>query len=91
MSAMIDYLIEAADPQAHLYRVTLKVSRPAAQQRFSLPVWIPGSYMVREFSRHLSRPVARQGPRECRVEPLDKCSWQVHCEGTATLVLSYEV
>jgi predicted metalloprotease with PDZ domain len=35
--------------------------------------------------------VARQGTRDCRVEPLDKCSWQVHCEGTATLVLSYEV
>ena len=88
---MIDYLIEAADPQAHLYRVTLKVPRPAAQQRFSLPVWIPGSYMVREFSRHLSRPVARQGGRECRVEPLDKCSWQVQCAGKATLFLSYEV
>jgi predicted metalloprotease with PDZ domain len=88
---MIDYLIEALDPQAHLYRVTLKVPRPAAQQCVSLPVWIPGSYMVREFSRHLSRPVARQGTRECRVDQLDKCSWQVHCQGAQTLVLSYEV
>ena len=26
----------------------------AAQQRLSLPVWIPGSYLVREFARHLS-------------------------------------
>ena len=34
---------------------------PAALQRLSLPVWIPGSYMVREFSRHLSRLRARQG------------------------------
>ena len=31
-------------------------------------MWIPGSYMVREFSRHLSRLRARQGTRECRVE-----------------------
>ena len=52
---MIDYLIEAAEPQAHRFRVTLKVPRPARAQRLSLPVWIPGSYMVREFSRHLSR------------------------------------
>jgi predicted metalloprotease with PDZ domain len=88
---MIDYLIEAADLQAHLYRITLKVPRPAAQQDLSLPVWIPGSYMVREFSRHLSRLRARQGTRECRVEQLDKCSWTVECRGAATLVLSYEV
>jgi predicted metalloprotease with PDZ domain len=91
MRAMIDYLIEAADPQAHRYRVTLKLPRPEATQRLSLPVWIPGSYMVREFSRHLSRLQARQGTRECRVEPLDKCHWQVACEGAQTLVISYEV
>ncbi len=88
---MIDYLIEAAEPQAHRFRVTLRVPRPAALQRLSLPVWIPGSYMVREFSRHLSRLRARQGTRECRVEQLDKCSWSVECQGAATLVLSYEV
>ncbi len=88
---MIDYLIEASDPQAHLYRVTLKVPRPDPQHCLSLPVWIPGSYMVREFSRHLSRLRARQGTRECRVEQRDKCSWSVECQGSQTLELSYEV
>jgi predicted metalloprotease with PDZ domain len=91
MRAMIDYLIEAAEPQAHRYRVTLKIARPAALQRLSLPVWIPGSYMVREFSRHLSALQASQGARTCPVEPLDKCSWQVRCQGSQTLVLRYEV
>ena len=87
---MIDYLIEVADVHAHLYRVTLKVARPQALQRVSLPVWIPGSYMVREFSRHLSGLRARQGTRSCTVEQLDKCSWQVQCAGAATLTLVYE-
>jgi predicted metalloprotease with PDZ domain len=88
---MIDVLIEAFDRHAHLYRVTLKLPRPAATQRVSLPVWIPGSYMVREFSRHLSRLRAHQGRHECRVEQIDKCSWQVHCQGAQTLVIAYEV
>ena len=56
---MIDYQVEPFDRHAHQYRVTLTVPRPAALQRLSLPVWIPGSYMVREFARHLSR--LRQG------------------------------
>jgi predicted metalloprotease with PDZ domain len=88
---MIDYLVEPADAHAHLFRVTLSISAPAAQQVVSLPVWIPGSYMVREFSRHLSRLRARQGVRECRIEQLDKCRWRVHAEGRRTLTLVYEV
>mgnify|MGYP002146314960 CR=1 FL=1 len=32
----------------------------------SLPVWIPGSYLVREFSRHLSGLEARQGREHAR-------------------------
>ena len=58
---MIHYRIELHDLHAHLYRVTLTVPQPAAEQRLSLPVWIPGSYLVREFARHLSRLEARQG------------------------------
>ena len=88
---MIDYVVEPFDRHAHLYRVTLSVPRPAALQRLSLPVWIPGSYMVREFARHLSRLHATQGGRDCRIEQIDKCSWQVHCEGTQPLVVVCEV
>jgi predicted metalloprotease with PDZ domain len=88
---MIDFLVEVFDRHAHLYRVTLTLPRPAALQRLSLPVWIPGSYMVREFSRHLSKLRARQGTRECHVEQLDKCSWQAHCQGVQALSIVYEV
>jgi predicted metalloprotease with PDZ domain len=45
----LHYAVEAASVHAHLFRVTLTVAQPAAQQQVSLPVWIPGSYLVREF------------------------------------------
>lgn len=82
---MIEYRIEPADPRAHQYRVTLRVPRPAAEQVLSLPVWIPGSYLVREFSRHLSSLQARQGGRALRLEQLDKARWLARCRGTAAL------
>ena len=88
---MITYRIAVADPNAHLYRVTLKVPRPAPEQRLSLPVWIPGSYMVREFARHLSGFEAKQGARLIALQQLDKTTWLARCEGTATLELSYLV
>ncbi len=85
------YRIELADTAAHRYRVTLTLAHPAAEQVFSLPVWIPGSYLVREFAKQLSRLTARQGKRELAVEQLDKASWRVRCSGRAALVLSYDV
>jgi len=85
------YRIELADIPAHRYRVTLTLPAPAAEQDFSLPVWIPGSYLVREFAKHLSGLTARQGTSELPVEQLDKASWRVRCKGRAALTLSYDV
>lgn len=88
---MIVYRVEIADAQAHLFRVTLTLPAPAEPQVLSLPVWIPGSYMVREFSRHLQGLSARQGARELPLRQLRKNAWQVDCQGRAALVLSYQV
>ena len=89
--ASLHYRVEALDLHAHLFRVTLSIDQPAAQQRVSLPVWIPGSYLVREFSKNLQRLAARQDGRAVAVHQLDKCNWQVECVPSSPLVLSYEV
>ncbi len=88
---MISYRIDVADVHAHLFRVTLTVPRPEPEQRLSLPVWIPGSYLVREFARHLSALSARQRGRELPLQQLDKASWLACCDGRNALVLSYLV
>ena len=90
-AASVHYRIEAADLHAHLYRVTLSIDQPAVQQRVSLPVWIPGSYLVREFAKNLQRLAARQEGRAAAVQQLDKSSWQIECVPSSPLVLSYEV
>ena len=90
-SASVHYRIEAADLHAHLFRVTLSIDQPAVLQRVSLPVWIPGSYLVREFAKNLQRLAARQEGRAVAVQQLDKCNWQIECVPSSPLVLSYEV
>jgi predicted metalloprotease with PDZ domain len=88
---MITYRIELHDPKTHQFRVTLTVPQPAMAQRLSLPVWIPGSYMVREFGRHLSQVQARQGQRGVTLTQLDKTTWQAESQGAAALTVSYFV
>ncbi|MFY9513419.1 MAG: peptidase M61, partial [Rubrivivax sp.] len=89
--AVVEHRVEIADAHAHQFRVTLTLPRPAARQRLSLPVWIPGSYMLREFARHLSDFSARQGRRAVALTQLDKTSWVADCSGSAALVISYRV
>ena len=86
---MIHYRIEVADAAAHQYKVTLTIADPAPVQQLSLPVWIPGSYMVREFSRHLSLLEARQGAQPRPVEQLAKDRWSVATSGRGALVVTY--
>ncbi len=85
------YRIEIADLKAHLLRIHLSIPAPSAQQEVSLPVWIPGSYMVREFSGHLQKLQARQGRKRLIPEQLDKCSWRLPSRAGQPLELTYEV
>jgi predicted metalloprotease with PDZ domain len=87
----IQYRVECADRRAHLFGVTLTIAHPAALQRVELPVWIPGSYLVREFSKNLQNLRAAQGRRRLAVHQIDKCSWQIECTPGKPLELRYEV
>ena len=87
----LHYRIEPADLHAHLFHVTLTIAQPAAQQRVALPVWIPGSYMVREFAKNLQNLRATQGRRSVPLQQLDKATWQVDATPGKPLVLSYAV
>ncbi|RZJ20557.1 MAG: M61 family peptidase, partial [Haliea sp.] len=71
---------------------TLTVAEPAAVQRVSLPVWIPGSYLVREFAKNLQNLRASQGVRaKARITQQDKHSWDIVCTPGRPLTLTYQV
>jgi predicted metalloprotease with PDZ domain len=88
---MITYRVDLHDPHAHEFQVTLTVSRPQAEQVLSLPVWIPGSYMVREFARHLSGLQAEQRGQALALVQRDKTTWVAHCATNQSLVVRYRV
>lgn len=76
---------------AHLYRVRMIIATPRAGQVVRLPVWIPGSYMVREFSRHLQNLCAEQQGEPVSIRQLDKCSWKINCVADSELELRWQV
>ena len=86
----IFYAIRPASPAAHLFHVTCRVEQPDPQgQRFMLPVWIPGSYLIREFARHIVRISALADGRRVALRKIDKQTWRA---GPAQQIqLAYEV
>jgi predicted metalloprotease with PDZ domain len=85
------YRVSVEKHNQHLYQVRLTIHSPQALQLVSLPVWIPGSYLVREFARHLQNFRAFQGRQARAVRQKDKCSWEIVTNGNRPLVLEYEV
>lgn len=87
----ISYTIAVKDLAAHLFQVSVTVESPAPEgQVFTLPAWIPGSYMIREFSRNIVQASAECGGQPVELSKLDKHSWQAApCKGKLTV--HYEV
>ena len=75
----------------HLFDVTLTIAKPQVQQMLSLPVWIPGSYLVREFSKNLQHLTASQGKAKLVATQLDKCTWQIACSPSKALIVRYQI
>jgi predicted metalloprotease with PDZ domain len=78
MPDTIRYAIFPSHPEAHLFEVRCTVDNPdPTGQKFSLPTWIPGSYLIREFAKHVVRIRAQNGRKMLRMVKLDKNAWQV--------------
>src|SRR5258706_13544435 len=78
MTLPIRYSIFPGNPEAHLFEVRCTVDNPDPWgQTFSLPTWIPGSYLIREFAKHVVRIRAQIGRKLLRMVKLDKNNWQV--------------
>jgi len=88
---MIDYKIVPLSPQAHLFQVQMTIQNPdPSGQTISLPAWIPGSYMIRDFARNIVTLRAEAGGSELTAEKLDKQTWRLSsCEGPVRV--SYQV
>ena len=78
----LTYRVEPAAPEAHLFAVELLVAAPPAGEcRLSMPAWIPGSYMIRDFARNLTAIEAEDALGTLPVAKLDKQTWAVRHRG----------
>jgi len=84
------YSIRPSDPAAHVYEVRLTVDEPdTGGQVFAMPAWIPGSYMIRDYAKHVVSIRAESDGLDVPLTHLDKSRWQAApVERPLTLVLA---
>jgi len=77
MTSMIRYRIEPVDPAAHVFEVRLTIPQPSPDgQVFSMPAWIPGSYMIRDYARNVVAIRAESDGLDVELTKLDKSRWR---------------
>ena len=89
--AAIVYRLRPLDLAAHIFQLTCRIDAPdPGGQKVYLPAWIPGSYLVRNYARHVLSLQASGPAGPLAVHKLDKATWQVEPVNSA-LVLTAEI
>ncbi|HYE65010.1 MAG TPA: hypothetical protein VD966_05475, partial [Pyrinomonadaceae bacterium] len=92
----IIYTVSMPKPHTHLLEVEMRVRRDAGaappQVDLLMPVWTPGSYLVREYARHVQDFAASDGSgRALPWSKVNKNTWRIEMGGARELVATYRV
>ena len=75
---MIDYRLKLLSPQSHIFEVELTIKNPDPDgQIVYLPAWIRGSYLIRDYARHIVSIEADANGQQLNLNKLDKQRWQI--------------
>ncbi|MCG7917444.1 MAG: PDZ domain-containing protein [Candidatus Thiodiazotropha taylori] len=75
---MIDYRLKLDAPQSHIFEVELTIHNPDPDgQMVYLPAWIRGSYLIRDYARHIVSIEANADGEPLILSKLDKQSWKI--------------
>ncbi|MBF7682918.1 M61 family metallopeptidase [Acinetobacter sp. B5B] len=88
---MLHYRIVFDDYKQHLVRVSFTfVAQP--EQVLWLPTWIPGSYLIREFAKHVESVRAHTvDGKSIPINKFEKNKWQLGLTETQEITVSYQV
>lgn len=92
-SPKIRFTLSFSQPQTHYINVEMHIDGISKENLdVFMPVWAPGSYLVREFSKNVEGVVAKgtQGD-ELAVNKIRKNGWRIETKGSKSVTLNYQV
>ena len=88
----IHYVVAMSQPENHLFEVTLHIANYLNSiLDLKMPVWTPGSYLIREYERHLQDFTALADNQLLCWQKISKNHWQITTGEVSEVTISYRI
>lgn len=90
----IFYQVAMPQPASHLFEVTLQIENwRESVLDLKMPVWTPGSYLIREYARHVQDFVARDSSSQqvLASQKISKNHWQITTTNASEIEIEYRI
>lgn len=91
-AATISYEVSMPEPHTHYFNVKMDVVDYQKEYfDVQMPVWSPGSYLVREFAKGVEGLVATANNKPLKAEKINKNTWRIYAKESKNVVINYKV
>lgn len=90
----LTYFVKMPHPNCHLFEVGLQIEHWSnSLLNLKMPVWTPGSYLVREYARHIQdfKAVSKDKQKKLLSRKISKNHWQVETKEVENILINYRV
>ena len=92
-NADIQFQVSFTQPQAHYADVKMTINNIKKKELIvKMPVWTPGSYLIREFSKNIESFEVNNGKSSpVEFQKISKNAWKINTNGQKSITISYRV
>lgn len=91
-AANINYKVSMSQPHTHYFEVEMNVLDYQKDYfDIQMPVWSPGSYLVREFAKSVEEVVATSNKKIIKSEKINKNTWRIYSKKAKNVVIKYKI
>ncbi len=89
---LVHVRFDVRNPETHLVRVTQRFPAvPGRDRSLRMPAWVPGSYKIRDFGRHVQDLTARVAGKKMKVTQPGKDEWVIHDADGRAIEVTFDV
>ncbi len=91
-AAEISYNVSMPEPHTHYFEVSMNIKDYEKEYiDVHMPVWAPGSYLVREFAKSVEGFDATYNKKLLKTEKINKNTWRVYSDKANNVNITYRV
>lgn len=88
----VNYTLEMPAPHTHYFELTMDIKDIKSKYiDVKMPVWAPGSYLIREFAKSVEGVSANTNGKEAKVDKINKNTWRVYSNKATSVQVKYKV